>query len=152
MWLCCICCLQVPGPALSGLDHLQGLAEAMSCEHVLTGSRCATAQAVAAAIACNMPVLLEGPAAVGKTSLVSAIARFMPQQQVLERVNNTESTDLQVSSVLIGSTGAVAHVPVNRGVTRGSLGHISRFAPYESRHSAVLAYEDMLPRCMQHIL
>ncbi|WIA29986.1 hypothetical protein OEZ86_000084 [Tetradesmus obliquus] len=87
--------LQVPGPALSGPDHLQGLAEAMSCEHVLTGSRCATAQAVAAAIACNMPVLLEGPAAVGKTSLVSAIARFMPQQQVLERVNNTESTDLQ---------------------------------------------------------
>jgi hypothetical protein len=92
--LLCTCSLQLP--AFAGPDHLQGLAEAMSAEHVLSGSRHATAQAVAAAIACNMPVLLEGPAAVGKTSLVTAIARFMPQQQVLERVNNTESTGLQV--------------------------------------------------------
>jgi hypothetical protein len=93
---------QAPGAAVASPDHLQGLAEAMSAEHVLSGSRRATAQAVAAAIACNMPVLLEGPAAVGKTSLVTAIARFMPQQQVLERVNNTESTGLQVGFAVMG--------------------------------------------------
>jgi hypothetical protein len=91
-----MCHLQVPGAAVASPDHLQGLAEAMSAEHVLSGSRRATAQAVAAAIACNMPVLLEGPAALGKTSLVTAIAHFIPPQQVLERVNNTESTGLQV--------------------------------------------------------
>eukprot|EP00775_Hariotina_reticulata_P003371 gene3371-3646_t len=81
--------------SMPGLDHLAGLAAAMSREHVLSGSRQAVAQAVAAAIACNMPVLLEGPAAVGKTSLVTALARHMPQPPVLERVNNTESTGLQ---------------------------------------------------------
>jgi len=84
------------GKSMLGLDHLAGLAQAMSGEHVLSGSRQAVAQAVAAAIACNMPVLLEGPAAVGKTYLVTALARHMPQQPVLERINNTESTGLQV--------------------------------------------------------
>jgi hypothetical protein len=35
----------------------------MSHEHVLSGSRLDTAQTVAAGVVCNIPVLLEGPAA-----------------------------------------------------------------------------------------
>lgn len=57
--------LQLPGPPDAAPDYLGGLMAdgCMSGEHVLTGSRWATAQTVAAAIACNVPVLLEGPAA-----------------------------------------------------------------------------------------
>lgn len=100
---CRPCLLQVIGPLMPSPDHLQGIAEAMTSEHVLSGSRQATAQTVAAAIACNMPVLLEGPAAVGKTSLVTTLARSMPCRPVLERVNNTESTGLQVGKTPVVS-------------------------------------------------
>ena len=82
---------------MQGPDYLQGLAERMSSEHVLSGSRKTTAETVAAAIKLNMSVLLEGPAAVGKTSLVTALAKHMDPPKRLERVNNTETTGLQVS-------------------------------------------------------
>jgi MoxR-like ATPase len=43
---------------------------------------------------CKLPVVLEGPAAVGKTSLVSAVCSA--QGLDLLRVSNSESTTLQV--------------------------------------------------------
>jgi len=79
------------------IDHLQGAVHRMAGEHVLHGSRLKTAQSVAAGVAMGMPILLEGPAAVGKTSLVAAMARHLPGGPFrLERVNNTESTSMQV--------------------------------------------------------
>lgn len=83
-------------------DHLDFLgptaAQRMASQHVLSGSRLAVARVVAACVHLNLPVLLEGPAAVGKTSLVTALAQHLGEAPChLERVNNTESTGLQVS-------------------------------------------------------
>jgi midasin (ATPase involved in ribosome maturation) len=61
--------------------------------HVLTHSRLQHAQALAGCMACGVPVLLEGAAAVGKTSLVAALARA--QGRRVRRVNNSESTTPQ---------------------------------------------------------
>lgn len=61
--------------------------------HVLTPTCMATAQALLACIACNVPVLLEGEAAVGKTSLVHALATA--RNAPLLRINNSESTTPQ---------------------------------------------------------
>ncbi|KAJ1469633.1 P-loop containing nucleoside triphosphate hydrolase protein, partial [Baffinella frigidus] len=57
-------------------------------------------------VECNMPVLLEGPAAVGKTSLIDFLSKQMPRRQkqgdsntesaiLLLRVNNSASTTVQ---------------------------------------------------------
>ncbi len=63
---------------------------------MLTESRKAYANAVATAVACGLPVLLEGPAAVGKTELIRHLAAHMYDSPVLlERVNNSESTSHQ---------------------------------------------------------
>jgi len=64
-------------------------------EHVLTDSRRSIAASVGAAVACRRPVLLEGPAAVGKTSLVTALANEMVASKPLLRVNNTDTTTVQ---------------------------------------------------------
>lgn len=67
-------------------------------EHILTPSREAHARAVMACVACSMPVLLEGPAAVGKTSLISFLCKHLQktgQNIKLERVNNTDTTTIQ---------------------------------------------------------
>lgn len=76
------------------IDFLAGVG--VGSEHVLTtASRQQHASAVIAAIRCSVPVLLEGPAAVGKTSLIQALCQAWPGGQRLERVNNSESTSVQ---------------------------------------------------------
>ncbi len=66
-----------------------------SGEHVLTPSRRHHAESVLVCVACNIPGLLEGPAAVGKTSLVSYLAKAQLTPKKLERVNNTATTSIQ---------------------------------------------------------
>jgi len=56
-------------------DYLACIVDSMTHDHLLTGSRLATAQKVAAAIACNIPVLLEGPAA-GKKATAAAPCHY----------------------------------------------------------------------------
>eukprot|EP00854_Cymbomonas_tetramitiformis_P001994 gene1994-2679_t len=68
--------------------HLQ----CSSTSQILTPSRCVLAEAVLAAVATGCPVLLEGPAAVGKTSLLGALAES--HAVPLLRVNNTDTTSL----------------------------------------------------------
>jgi midasin (ATPase involved in ribosome maturation) len=64
--------------------------------HILTSSRGKHLEAVATAIACNQPVLLEGPPAVGKTALIVALSKCWPGGPVqVARVNNTEGTTAQ---------------------------------------------------------
>ena len=64
--------------------------------HVLTDSRKPYAETVLVCYLCNLPVLLEGPSAVGKTSLISSIAqKVLGTGSQLERVNNTETTTVQ---------------------------------------------------------
>jgi MoxR-like ATPase len=79
--------------------------------HVLTPSRKRQAEAVLMAIACNIPVLLEGPAAVGKTALITHLAENQPHKKRLERVNNTETTSIQdyMGSYLPMGDGFVFH-------------------------------------------
>ena len=61
--------------------------------HVLTPSRCAHAAALVTCLEAGQAVLLEGPAAVGKTSLVAELARA--RDKMVFRVNNSESTSMQ---------------------------------------------------------
>jgi MoxR-like ATPase len=81
-----------------------------STDHVLTASRKAHAKSVAACVVCNLPVLLEGPAAVGKTALILALGAQWPAEsggsRKLERVNNTDTTTIQD---YLGS-----HIPVGK--------------------------------------
>eukprot|EP01127_Copromyxa_protea_P008978 TRINITY_DN2080_c0_g1_i4.p1 TRINITY_DN2080_c0_g1~~TRINITY_DN2080_c0_g1_i4.p1 ORF type:complete len:7466 (-),score=1064.85 TRINITY_DN2080_c0_g1_i4:44-22441(-) len=72
-------------------DFLAGKKE--STEHILTKTRREHAQAVLSCITCRIPVLLEGPAAVGKTSLISYLSSLHGVK--LERVNNTDTTTTQ---------------------------------------------------------
>ncbi|CAF1367770.1 unnamed protein product, partial [Rotaria sordida] len=62
-------------------------------EHVLTESRYVYANAILRAVVCGIPLLLEGPAAVGKTTLISFLAKS--KKIKLERVNNTDTTTAQ---------------------------------------------------------
>jgi midasin (ATPase involved in ribosome maturation) len=64
-------------------------------EHVFTGSRLHIAEALMAAVNCELPILLEGPAAVGKTSMVSLLCKMRDKDSKLERVNNTNTTTIQ---------------------------------------------------------
>ncbi|CAF4496215.1 unnamed protein product, partial [Rotaria sp. Silwood2] len=75
-----------------------------SDEHILTESRLNYANAVLGAVTCNIPLLLEGPAAVGKTALISYLCKNLKTQIFnnnsnsgiqLERVNNTDTTTIQ---------------------------------------------------------
>ena len=76
-----------------------------STEHILSESRLNYANAVLGAVACNIPLLLEGPAAVGKTALISYLCKHMKASSLnnlsnstsnqLERVNNTDTTTIQ---------------------------------------------------------
>ena len=74
-----------------------------SNEHILTKTRQEYANAVLGAVACNIPLLLEGPAAVGKTALISYLCKHMKSEFInshenrmrLERVNNTDTTTIQ---------------------------------------------------------
>lgn len=62
----------------------------------LTARRRGYARQVCAGVTCGFPVLLEGPAATGKTALITQLAAFwQPQPQRLERVNNTQTTTIQ---------------------------------------------------------
>ncbi|KAK9820719.1 hypothetical protein WJX74_002690 [Apatococcus lobatus] len=63
-------------------------------QHVLTSSRRDLAAMVLACVDCNIPVLLEGPAAVGKTSLIAFLATEYGKCS-LERVNNSDMTTIQ---------------------------------------------------------
>ena len=72
--------------------------------YILTDSRKAYANAVLGAVTCNIPLLLEGPAAVGKTALISGLCKHLQVGTVnpnstahieLERVNNTDTTTTQ---------------------------------------------------------
>ena len=62
-------------------------------EHILTASRASYARQVLSAVACRLAVLLEGPAAAGKTSLIAALASGQGGRS-LQRVNNTASTSI----------------------------------------------------------
>ncbi|CAF0973740.1 unnamed protein product [Adineta steineri] len=74
-------------------------------EHILTPSRLNYCNAVLGAVVCNIPLLLEGPAAVGKTALISHLCKHIDYQRMfhrdniqpakLERVNNTDTTTIQ---------------------------------------------------------
>ncbi|CAF3680158.1 unnamed protein product [Rotaria sp. Silwood1] len=67
-------------------------------EYILTNSRTEYANAVLGSIACGIPLLLEGPAAVGKTALISYLCKHLKGQSEnfkLERVNNTDTTTIQ---------------------------------------------------------
>ena len=75
-----------------------------SNEHILTESRLDYANSVLGAVACNIPLLLEGPAAVGKTALISYLCKNLKADVFhrtahssiqLERVNNTDTTTIQ---------------------------------------------------------
>ena len=61
--------------------------------HILPNSRKKYAEQLLSSIICGFPILLEGPAAVGKTSLVTMLAVGRGKQ--LERVNNTLTTTIQ---------------------------------------------------------
>ncbi|CAF3665321.1 unnamed protein product [Rotaria sp. Silwood1] len=72
--------------------------------YVLTPSREAYANAVLGAVACNIPLLLEGPAAVGKTALIADLCENLKPRTInpssdgpikLERVNNSDTTTVQ---------------------------------------------------------
>ncbi|CAF4763759.1 unnamed protein product, partial [Rotaria sp. Silwood1] len=72
--------------------------------YILTPSRQNYANAVLGAVTCNIPLLLEGPAAVGKTALISDLCKHLEPGKVnpssttrieLERVNNTDTTTIQ---------------------------------------------------------
>lgn len=93
-----------PRPLSDEIQFSRSLTE--SGVHVLTPSRRAQADAVMGCVECNMPVLLEGPAAVGKTSLIDFLSKQMPRRQkqgdsntesaiLLLRVNNSASTTVQ---------------------------------------------------------
>ena len=61
--------------------------------HILTPSRKLHAEVVLGCIRCNYPILIEGPPAVGKTALITALAQM--RNLKLERVNNTQTTSVQ---------------------------------------------------------
>eukprot|EP00397_Hematodinium_sp_SG-2012_P000003 GEMP01000003.1.p1 GENE.GEMP01000003.1~~GEMP01000003.1.p1 ORF type:complete len:4909 (+),score=981.62 GEMP01000003.1:163-14889(+) len=63
-----------------------------SDELVMTPSRQRIAASILQAVTCEFPVLLEGPAAVGKTTMVEDLAKA--NGRTVERVNNTESTTI----------------------------------------------------------
>eukprot|EP00392_Amoebophrya_sp_AT5.2_P015329 g15531.t1 len=76
------------------------LAVAPASRHVLTASRRAQAATLLCSVEMKKPVLLEGPAATGKTSSVRALAdgwqgRTGSDWNGIEQVNNTESTTAQ---------------------------------------------------------
>lgn len=84
-----------PAPSVLHLDL------AADPYHILTQQRMVYAKRLHAAAVCNFPVLLEGPAAVGKTSLVDMLARNWRKdskngrrERRLERVNNTQTTTI----------------------------------------------------------
>ncbi|CAF0986919.1 unnamed protein product [Didymodactylos carnosus] len=68
-------------------------------EYVLTKSRKEYANGILGATACGIPLLLEGPAAVGKTALISYLRKNLKKDHrdnsKLERVNNTDTTTIQ---------------------------------------------------------
>ncbi|CAF3506451.1 unnamed protein product [Rotaria sp. Silwood1] len=74
-------------------------------EHILTATRLNYANAILGAVACNIPLLLEGPAAVGKTTLITHLCKNLNHKSMshtkieyeikLERVNNTDTTTIQ---------------------------------------------------------
>jgi midasin (ATPase involved in ribosome maturation) len=63
-------------PGVSDIDF--ELHRHIAPDYVLTEKRMGYAMAIRMAVLCSMPVLLEGPAAVGKTSLVKVIAPAPP--------------------------------------------------------------------------
>eukprot|EP00899_Mesostigma_viride_P017506 jgi/Mesvir1/25757/Mv01936-RA.1 len=77
----------MPGPDFSA--YLQS-----SASHVLSPTRLQYVKAAATAILCQLPVLLEGPAAVGKTALVVHLGTLQCANFVLERVNVSDATTL----------------------------------------------------------
>ena len=72
---------------------------------------------LSAAISCDFPALLEGPAATGKTSLVSHLSSCQGRQ--LERVNNTENTSLNDYLGSILPNGQFAPGPLVRAMEQG---------------------------------
>ncbi|CAM9430054.1 unnamed protein product, partial [Ectocarpus sp. 6 AP-2014] len=62
----------------------------------LTDRRAGYARQVCAGVMCGFPVLLEGPAATGKTALITKLAEhWQPKKQTLDRVSNTQTTTIQ---------------------------------------------------------
>ena len=84
--------------------------KSLSTDHILTESREAIAEKIIGGVDCNLPILLEGPAAVGKTSIIAALAKEKYKIK-LERVNNTDTTTLQdyYGSYLPSDSGFVFH-------------------------------------------
>ena len=92
--------------------------------HILTASRKIHAEIVlACCYAANLPILLEGPAAVGKTSLIQALVGKGIVDSKLERVNNTQSTSVQdyIGSYLpIGGSFVFQEGALYRAMKEGS--------------------------------
>ena len=97
---------------------LQILMDGQRKDMIVTISRRPYAKQVLLAVECSLPVLLEGPAAVGKTALISALSPLYAQEVAratgdapnpgkLLRVNNTATTTIQdyVGALLPGSNG-----------------------------------------------
>ncbi|XP_057291392.1 uncharacterized protein LOC130614024 [Hydractinia symbiolongicarpus] len=73
---------------------------------------------ISASVLCDSPVLLEGPAASGKTSLVKFISQC--HGKLLERVNNTENTSVADYLGSIMPDGRFAPGPLVRAIQTGS--------------------------------
>ena len=78
--------------------------------HVLTRSRQRYRDNVLDCVQCGFPVLLEGPAAVGKTSLIRAMC---PEGTCCEQVNNTDTTTVQDYLGSIVPQVGLLHVSAN---------------------------------------
>ena len=87
------------------LNQMMGSSGTVDRDMIITSSRKTYATQVIVAIECNLPVLLEGPAAVGKTAVVAALDKHSRNLQAasghtskgnsLYRVNNTATTTIQ---------------------------------------------------------
>ncbi len=66
--------------------------------YTLTESRSVYAEQLLGCVQARQPVLLEGSAAVGKTRLITVLAKSLGQD--LERTNNTDSTTVQVCALV----------------------------------------------------
>jgi MoxR-like ATPase len=75
------------------LQHSLLRDQAVETEHVFTSKHIAFASVILSCVDFNLPVLLEGPAAVGKTSLIAHLAKMRKRR--LERINNTATTSIQ---------------------------------------------------------
>lgn len=91
----------------------EGHSAKMLGAHVLMPSRLGHTEALVVCLMCGVAALLEGPAAVGKTSLVAALASALYPGKRLLRINNSDSTTPQdyLGNFLPDGSGRFEHKP-----------------------------------------